>query len=71
MKLFDLCVARKIDIRELYQFTTLDTRVLVDLNKHPRHVLDLTLRDVGDLAYAMKYDSLDQLVKDMLDEVKR
>ena len=71
MKLFDLCVARKIDIRELYQFTDLSTKVLVDLNKHPKRVLDLTLREVGDLAYALKYDSLDNLVKDMLDEVKR
>lgn len=71
MKLFDLCVARKIDIRELYQFTDLSTKVLVELNKHPKQVLDLTLREVGDLAYALKYDSLDQMVKDMLDEVKR
>lgn len=71
MKLFDLCVARKIDIRELYQFTDLSTKVLVELNKHPKQVLDLTLREIGDLAYALKYDSLDQMVKDMLDEVKR
>ena len=71
MKLFDLCVARKIDIRELYQFTDLSTKVLVDLNKHPKQVLDLTLREVGDLAYTLKYDSLDQMVKDMLDEVRR
>ena len=71
MKLFDLCVARKIDIRELYQFTDLSTKVLVELNKHPKQVLDLTLREVGDLAYALKYDSLDQMVKDMLDEAKR